>query len=282
MLWTFFVARANHINLPLTAVLAMGIAVWILYAADRLLDTRILRADASTRGIEEVSEEAQMSQVFLISKAAQAAGLEPRHYFHRRHRHAFRMALVAASIALAVLLPKILPASLRLYLILGTSLLAYFLMIHVDRFSTYRKSLFLPKELAVGVFFSAATFIPTIARNSELRLALTPGAALLATVCSVNCLFIYAWEHPVAVVHIDLGTSMFLRILPHLATSVVITGLVLSIISRTLPWPIPIACVGAVLSLLLLHRNRNQFPPTTLRAAADLCLLTPLFLLHFS
>ena len=40
--WTIAIAHAAGVDLPWTSAAAMFIAVWILYAADRLLDARLL------------------------------------------------------------------------------------------------------------------------------------------------------------------------------------------------------------------------------------------------
>ncbi len=162
-LWIWFIAAANHIRLPLTSIVAMFLAVWMLYAADRLLDTRLL--DSQTRQEEH---------------------LEARHYFHHRHRTAFLAAILLASVALAPLLLQLSTEAIHLYLILGGLLFGYFILIHATR-SAHR----FPKEIAVGIFFAAATFIPTVARQPEMRVALLPSALLFATLCSLNCLFIY-------------------------------------------------------------------------------------------
>ena len=116
--------------------------------------------------------------------------LEPRHYFHHHHRKVFVTGIVVASIALAILLPQLEVQAIHLYLILGGAVCGYFIVIHATH-SAHR----LPKEIAVGLCFAAATFIPTVARRPDLRLALLPSAILFATLCSLNCLFIYAWEH---------------------------------------------------------------------------------------
>ena len=50
VLWTWFIAASVHIALPLTSLLAMGLVVWMLYAADRLLDARLLHGRLRTRG----------------------------------------------------------------------------------------------------------------------------------------------------------------------------------------------------------------------------------------
>lgn len=260
-LWTWFIARANRIHLPFNSVIAMAIAVWMLYAADRLLDSRVVS-----------------SVPFSMSNE-----LEERHYFHRSNYSLFRISIVLASIALAMLLPGLASAATRLYLFLGGLLFGYFVLIHASgtTTATTNRSNRLPKELAVGIFFSAATFIPTVSRQPALRLALIPGALLFAVLCSLNCLFIYAWEHRETSSRAHPATRLALRFLPALATSAALLGLALAFGDSYLPWPIPTACASAVLLLLTLHRSRSHLSPTPLRAAADLCLLTPLLLLPF-
>jgi hypothetical protein len=231
-LWTWFIARANQIHLPTAAILAMFLAVWTLYAADRLLDTQ---------------------------------ALEARHHFHHRHRKAFLTGIVFTSIALAILLPRLEPAAIRLYLILGGLVFGYFIVIHA-RQNSHRY----PKELAVGICFAAATFIPTVARQPTLRPALLPPALLFAALCSLNCLFIYAWEHTPQPHH-----------LPLLAVILSLTAATVAFADHQAPWPISAATALAAALLLLLHRFSRNIPSTTLRAAADLVLLTPALLLPF-
>lgn len=221
----------------------MAIAVWVLYAADRLLDTE---------------------------------DLELRHRFHHRHRIAFLAGIFLASIALAVLLPHIAPESMHRYLILGGLVFGYFVMIHATR-SAHR----LPKELAVGVCFAAAVFIPTISRRPDLRLPLLVPALLVAALCSLNCLFIYAWEHadkspnhpPHTMTQFALGHLAFL------AAINIVASVALATFDRHCPWPIPAATAISTTLLLALHLLRTRYVSVTLRAAADLTLLTPLIFL---
>jgi hypothetical protein len=231
-LWTWFIARANHLHLPIAAILAMFLAVWTLYAADRLLDTH---------------------------------ALEARHHFHHQHRKAFLIGIIFASIALAILLPRLEPAAIRLYLILGGLVFGYFIVIHA-RQDSHRY----PKELAVGICFAAATFIPTIARQPTQRPALLPPAILFAALCSLNCLFIYAWEHAPQPHH-----------LPLLAIILSLTAATVAFVDHQAPWTISAAVALAAALLLVLHRLNRNIPATTLRATADLVLLTPALLLPF-
>jgi hypothetical protein len=248
-LWTWFVARACHLALPLEAPFSMALAVWILYAADRILDAR---------RIGEPSSE-----------------LEARHFFHHRHRRAFLTGISIAAVALASLLPRLDPAAIKLYLVEGGCLVAWFIIVHASR-GAHR----LPKEIAVGLFFAAAIFIPTVARDAALRLVLLPSAILFAALCSFNCLFIYAWEHerPLNARLPHPTTRLALKHLRGLAVIIATVGAALALWQAR---PIPAACALAILLLLALHRNRRQLSRTTLRAAADLALLTPLLLLPF-
>jgi hypothetical protein len=270
-LWTSFVASANRIHLPASSILAMAVAVWMLYAADRLLDARLM--DAYLR-------DARLPDTAFPHEE----GLEARHHFHHQHRTFFLTGILLASIALAVLLPRLESAALHLYLILGGLLAGYFILIHAaPRTASNKAAHRLPKEIAVGVFFASAIFIPTVARRPDLRFTLLPAALLFAAVCSLNCLFIYAWEHapntlqPNLTAHIT--TRLALRNLPSLAVTAALIGLALTLLDHSAPWHLFAASTLAIAILLTLHTLRHNIPPTTLRSAADLALLTPLLLL---
>jgi hypothetical protein len=226
--WTWFVARWARVELPWTAVAGMFCAVWVLYAADRLLDARELR-----RGIE-------------------ADELEARHFFHFANGRWFRWGIGAGCVGLAVLLPTMMVAEVRLYLTLGALLVGWFVVIHSGRKP-------LPKELVVGVFFAAAVFIPTVARAPGMRGELVAPAVLFAGLCSLNCLFIFVWEHEgsaAAAWAVWLGSGLALAGLG-------VRGMVLP--------------VGLSAGLLVgLHGVRKRVGRTTMRALADLVLLTPL------
>ncbi|WP_263381769.1 hypothetical protein [Granulicella arctica] len=246
-LWTWFLARTNRVHLPATAIAAMATAVWLLYAADRLLDTR--------------------------SSIPQS--LEARHHFHQHHRRAFSVGIAVATLILAVLLPTLATEAVRLYLIEASFLTGYFILIHATR-SAHR----LPKELAVGLFFAAATFIPTIAREPALRLQLLPPAVLFAALCSLNCLFIYKWEHPNPTSSdTHPATRLALRYLVPIALTLLIASAIVTLFDLQTPWQIPAATTLATIVLLVLHYYRHAVPSTTLRAAADLALLTPILFL---
>lgn len=270
-LWTAFVARASGLHLSPISLIAMFLMVWTLYAADRLLDAQP-----------------------LYNHPTAATDLELRHLFHHCHRRAFLIALGIAVLALAALIPQLPATALHLFLILGTLLAGYFILIHASS-GAHR----LPKELAVGLFFSAAIFIPTVARLApthpaglslagllpytarDPRFSLFLPAILFATLCCLNCLCIYAWEHPHPAAARATEPHRLTRIASHHRHAIALT-LLLAALAATLATrsPITAAIALASLALLTLDHLRHRLSTLTLRAAADLALTTPaLFLL---
>jgi hypothetical protein len=232
----------------------MFLAVWMLYAADRLLDARFIGTSNNEK-------------------------LEARHYFHNRYRRSFLTGILSASIILAILLPHLEARAIHLYLVLGGLLCGYFILIHATR-SAHR----LPKEIAVGLFFAAATFIPTVARRPDLRISLLPLAILFAIACSLNCLFIYSWEHsslPQSDHLAHAATHLALRNLPLLTTGLIFLSVSLTQLDRQASWPIPFAIAASATSLLLLHQRRHHTGRLALRSLADVALITPFLLLPF-
>jgi hypothetical protein len=252
-LWTVFLARCAGLTLPWTACAAMFVAVWMLYATDRLLDARPTPDGRPPRD------------------------LEARHRFHHRHRAAFVTVLSLATFLLAWLLHRTAPAALHLYMLLAALLGGWLMLIHVRPMGHNAHRL--PKELAVGIFFPAAVFVPTVARAPQLRPQLLLAAVLFGLVCTLNCLCIYAWEHPLPRNHAHWTTRWATR---HLATLAVGTLLAAGLFAALRPQPtvaLPaLACALSTTALLALDTFRPRLSSVHLRAAADLTLLTPILL----
>ncbi len=255
--WTIFVAWLAGVRISVADPIAMFLAVWMLYAADRLLDARPMFHIPSQPGLEE------------------------RHRYHHAHRNRFLAVILAASLPLAWLLYSLSAAVLQLYMLLVCLLSAWLLLVHARPASASSSAHRLPKELAVGVFFPAAVFIPTVARAPALRHALLPAAIAFACVCTLNCLFLFAWEHPYERNHAHFSTRLGARHLKHL--TLLLIALTCAAAFRGIPRAhLPIhqrtallACSLSGVLLWLLHGYRLRIPRTTLRALADLALLTP-------
>ncbi len=255
--WVWFIARSSHISLPRAVPVAMAIAVWMLYAADRLLDARGL--ETGRTGPDE---------------------LKARHLFHYRHRRLFRGGIALAAVALVTLLPRLDARAMRLYLIEGGLLLVWFIILHATS-GAHR----LPKEIAVGIFFSAAIFTPCVAREPHLRASLLPAALLFGVLCSLNCVFIYAWEHKglaqANALRAHVTTCVAVAHLNALSIAAVAGAIVILLFGSTPAKPAAAACALAVGVLLALHCNYHELSRNDLRAAADMALLTPVLLLPF-
>lgn len=261
-LWTIFAARALHAPLPPTLPPTMFLAVWLIYAADRLLDTthnRVPRIRTQTRTRSHHAGPGN-------TPSPLPSDLHPRHLFPQAHLLPFAFAILLATSALAVLIPTLPPNLLRPYLFLAALLLAWFVLVHFTRLT-------LPKELVPGLFFAVAVFLPT--HHASVA------AIAFAALCTLNCLYIHRWEHPRMLLrpanHVRPSrsfTSLLLRHLPQLT-------LLFALIPLIAPTTITLATSLAALALLLLNHHHHRLPPTTLRAAADLALLTPVLILPF-
>lgn len=235
--WTWFVARCAGVALPWPVTAAMFVAVWLLYAADRLLDGR---------GAEREGE------------------LEERHRFHRAHRRGFGVAMIAASgvlVPLVIALARLPESAFWPFVELAAALAGWFAIIHLVRPLALRGA----KELAPGLFFGAAVFLPALARTPGLRAWLCVAAAAFGLVCWLNCRLIDQWEHA----GVGEGTPVLGAVL-----GVVCVGL--AAVRLEPMTPVLLAVGLAAAGLLWLDRVRWRLERTTLRAAADLVLLTPL------
>jgi hypothetical protein len=249
-LWTAFVARVVHVPLRWMTCPAVFVCVWMLYASDRLLDARDLGGPATTSELEE------------------------RHLYHHRHQRAFVAALFVAAGAAALLVPQLDPAALRLYAALAAFQAVYFFLIHIY----FRPTAPLPKELAVGIFFAAAVFIPSAAHVATLKLV--PVALAFAAVCTLNCVYVYAWEHAGGQSGAHITTRFAAS---HPFASAGILFVFTTVLAFVLPHlrPLALALDLSIALLFTLHEVRTRLRRTQLRAAADLALLTPLIVLPF-
>ncbi len=179
-LWSWFFARALRIGLPWHAPLLLAIGTWLVYAADRIFD-----------GVRD-------------GLRCGGSKLQQRHLFHARHRRAFLAGGVVAVAVLLWLIVAKMSANARYEdTVLFSAALLYLLVVHTPALKSGR---WLPKELAVGFVFAAATAVPAWSRLagsqvtwSQLpagRAALAPAVAVFAALCWLNCVAIERWENP--------------------------------------------------------------------------------------
>jgi hypothetical protein len=194
---------------------------------------------------------------------------EERHRFHGVHRGGFLFALVCAVPLLIVLLMHMEPRLLRGYLLLGAAMAFYFAAIHTRRFARR-----MPKELAVGVVFAVAVFMPEMLAGVRAAWPLALGFGAL---CWLNCTVIYEREH-VQLQQAGWSTRFGVKNATLLLAALSLAAGILffnDASSRSLSTCILLSS----LLLVMLHRRQHSISRLSFRIAADAVLLTPLLLL---
>lgn len=247
VVWSLAFARVAGVRLPLWVPALLALGTWTVYVADRLLDARAAFAAGNT------------------------SALRQRHFFHWRHRRIFVPIAAACAAAAAAIIFTLMPSVSREHnSVLAAAALVYFSGVHLPRRPRWLAPIF-SKELLVGVLFTAGCALPTLTRlhagSANLR-ALLVAIAFFAALAWLNCHAISRWESG--------------RTAGPAASFLACAGLALVCISIFVSVPIATLIAAGSLSALLLtalDRRRNRVSPLTLRAAADLVLLTPLVLL---
>jgi hypothetical protein len=269
VVWTLSFAWSANLRLPWRALVLLALAAWVVYVGDRLLDAR------------------------TALRTGQNHRLRQRHLFHWRHRRIlFPLAILAACAAVSIFLILV-PSPVRQQdSALAIAALAYFTGVHAGRrrqpFEPQLSAQAMPqrpafpsKEMLVGLLFTAACALPTLARlpNTAALVPLLAPILFFALLAWLNCHAIEQWESTTA--------NPSARLLPRstptffLATLLALTGLVLASVEFPFhPRPAAMLAAGAMSSLLLalLDRRRRSLSPLALRVAADLVLLAPALL----
>ncbi len=160
VLWQGFLAYRFAIPLRPAGRLVLGLTVWAIYLADRLLDAR---------------------KPLVQPEPA-------RHRYYRRHWNvmAALLAVVAASDA-AIAMLWLRPAILRDGLIPLVGVLLYLAVVHFAG-----KRVAVPKEIAAALLFTGGTFVAAWAALPCPQLAWAAGAFFV--LCLANMIAIEAWE----------------------------------------------------------------------------------------
>ena len=247
--WALGFAAAFRLRLPVWLPVTLALVAWSSYIADRLLDVyraRPYQLDGDT--------------------------LRPRHHFHWRYRRLFiPIALAAGVVALTLVFVDMPSAARARNSILGAATLVYFSSVH----NPWRPWLRIPKELLVALIFTLACVLPAWTRLSAYRFELFIPALIFVALAWFNCHAIEAWESET----IRFGSPRLLPIALALALSAVSAAFLTFAFGQPRIAALEGAAALSAVLLGLLHRQRNRLYPTTLRAAADLVLLTPLLVL---
>lgn len=248
VVWTIAFARVAgvHLNAWVPALIACG--TWTVYVGDRLLDARRAMRSAALQNLRE------------------------RHYFHWRHRRwLIPGACAAAAIAAVLVFGRMSSAIRHRDSVLAAAALLYFSGVH----SAARLPRWLPKltskEFLVGLLFTAGCAAPTLARLHSVRWPFIVCLAAFTSLAWLNCSAIERWESSDSFTHTSLRSSV-------VSIACFASAAVLSFSDTRAAGLLCVAGMSALI-LALLDRTRHGISRLTLRALADMALLTPVILL---
>lgn len=251
IVWAWALSWAVPLHPASETLAALALAVWAIYVFDRLLDGR---AGLGPEGDRQ---------------------LRQRHYFHWRHRRALAgLASIAMAAAAWLAFHRNGMGALRPDAAVAAATLFYLGGVH-SRTARLRRMLrqagaLISREFAVGTIFTAGCLLPalTTTRPSAFHLIALAGPA-----CALAAL---AWLNVRAIGHWEGDTPDGVR-----GPALALAGITLAA-AATLIHAQPRAAALLALAaasaflLLLLDRFHHRLEAVTLRAAADLVLLTPL------
>lgn len=260
--WLYMFSRAWRVDYhATTAYVALGLAVWLIYVADRLLDLRLREPDDALIGT--------------------------RHRFHRRHRKVFLAAALPVLAVLGWVVFATLPVAIFSYSWPGFVLLvAFFTLVVLSSMSReipYFRNLVAGTCFAYGTAMMAHVFLPGI---GWFQMLLTPELVCFAVLCALNITAIHLWEHsrrsddP----EVKAGDEMTLTLpLMLLAGGALLGAFVArrgSVFEGGLDGsPAQVFFYAILVSAALLqviNRNRRRFSLDALRTLADLAMVVPL------
>jgi hypothetical protein len=251
VVWALAFAWAVGVRLPAWLPVLLALVVWAVYVADRLLDAR------------------------SAMRSGQLDDLRDRHHFHWRHRRILEPLAMVAVAAAGCIVVALVPATSRGGdSVVGAAALAYFTRVHGGDRWARGSSRFRPpaltKEVLVGVLFAAGCALPAWNRLSLRAWPLAAPVAYFAALAWLNCHAIDHWEAHARGNSIARAAALLSAAG---ATSTIF-------IFADEPRIAALLFAGAASALLLacLDRMRGRLTPLSVRAIADLVLLTPVAL----
>lgn len=252
MSWLYVFSQSWRLYIPWSAYLGLGMVVWAIYAADRLLDSAILNESSPS--------------------------LESRHRFHQQHRRRFQAGIVLALACAVTLLFTSLPMALLRHLLLGAVMVAgYFglAMIHSQEDSQIAHT----KNILAGLTFAFGTAVAAHVYRSELgiyELFSSPEFLSFAALCTIQITAIDVWRRELRAVSRDDHANSELSVtVPLAALAVLSLGYALSDQERAARTH-HYAVLTAAALLYVLNRYRHRFPYPALGGLADLALMLPI------
>lgn len=250
--WLYVFAKTWRLYLPWEAYATLGLVVWMIYAADRLLDVSMQGGDSAT--------------------------LEARHEFHRRHARLFRWAIGAVALVTLVLTTLKMGFGIYEYLPIAGLLVAGFFGLSMLS-SQDPSEVHHTKNVLAGITFAYGTGMTAHFYRRELGIndMLFSGEFLtFAVLCALNISAINIWEHAArskdreTEASDELSLTLPLMLLGGAALALAVPE------EREATRPFYFTILTAAGLLYVLNRARHRFSMDALRVLADAALIAPL------
>jgi hypothetical protein len=252
--WLALIAIATGARVEPATVAALGLTVWLIYVADRVLDG--MKAE-------------------VLSTA--------RHLFYRRYRVQMTVwflltAVVTAWLSLKYVNPAVIHGSTRL----GAAVAIYFAAVHLAPPAIQRRW---PKELVVALIFAAGAWLPVWCEAHLIATRFAVPFLLLAASLWINAVGIECWERTgEAEARVAMEPALTRFVATHLgpiAAAIAVTSTCLCLAD---PKPFAArslyaAIAMSAIALAGLEASHRRITLPLLRVLADVALLTPLLLL---
>ena len=248
--WLHAFAQTWRLYLPWPAYVSLGLAVWVIYVSDRLLDVSMA--------------------------AGSPVPLEARHEFHRRHSRLFRAGVAAAFLAGVFIVVTQMPMAIYLHLLMGGVLVAGFFGLSMIS-SQEANEVPVLKNVLAGITFAFGTAMTAHIYRNEFgidELVKSWEFLSFAVLCILNISAIDLWEHAARSEDMETRATDELTLTLPLALLGIasLTFAALDMSSR----PFFYATLTASALLFVINRQRHRFSMDALRVLADAALLAPL------
>lgn len=252
MAWLFVFAKTWRLGYhPWEAYASLGLAVWIIYVADRLLDASL--------------------------SAGTTIGLEARHRFHAGHRRIFSIGLLVALVVAVTLVVTKMPMAIYKHLLLGGVMVAGFFGLSMLSSQDPRE---LPhsKNILAGATFAFGTAMTAHIYRYEYdiyEMLFSREFLSFAVLCMLNISAIDLWQHA------SRTTDREVKASDELALTLPLTLLGAAALAYALldeqqgSRPFFHAILTGAGLLYVLNRVRSRFSMDALRVLADVALLIP-------
>lgn len=252
--WLYIFAKNWRVDYhPWEAYVSLGLVVWVIYVADRLLDVSILGAGSGK--------------------------LEARHEFHRRHRKFFAIGAGLAGLAALILVVSYMSYAIYHYILIGGVVVAGFFGLSMlsaqdSQEVPHAKNILAGTGFAFGTSMMAHVYLPGFGIYNLLG---SREFICFTVLCILNISAIDLWEHA------SRSSDVEIKAFDELALTLPLTllggaSLVLAAMDHGMAIrPFYYAILTGAALLYILNRNRARYSMNALRVLADVAMLVPVF-----